>query len=126
MALSFGALVLAFRLVNRRLARSLRGSLEWWLGPKLSDLALRSWLELGVPLCFIGWLLMKGTRTWTPNVTIWLLFVASLVGTVPVVWAFGHVTRFVRERARGRNRSIVVVALGLAVAAAFAWAALTA
>jgi hypothetical protein len=126
MALSFGALVLAYRLVSRRLAGLLRRSLEWWLGPRLSDLALRSWLEVGVPFFFIGWLLIKGTRGWTPNVTVWLLFVAALAGTVPVVWALGRATRFASERARGRRGVIVAVALGLAVAGALGWWALTA
>jgi hypothetical protein len=126
MALSFGALVLAYRLVSRRLAGLLRGSLEWWLGSRLSDLTLRSWLEVGVPFFFIGWLLIKGTRGWTPNVTVWLLFVASLVGTVPVVWVVERATRFARERARGRRGVIAAVAIGLAIAGALGWWALTA
>lgn len=125
MALAFGVIVVGFRFAAARLARAFASSLEAWLGPKLAELALRAFIEIGLPAFLVTWLLLSGTRAWTPNVTIWVLFAGSLAGSVPVAWLCGRVARLVRRLGRDWPRFTVLASLALVVGGAFGWAALT-
>jgi hypothetical protein len=125
MTLSFGVLVVGFRLAAARIARVLARPLEKWLGTKRTETGLRAVVEMGMPAFFIGWLLMSGTRAWTPNVTIWVLFAGAFAGSVLSGFFLARVARLLEIAARGQRRSVAVVSLGLAVAGAAGWVALT-
>jgi hypothetical protein len=125
-AFSFGALVLGYRLLAGRLAAALTRSLGDRLGSKLGPLVPRAWLELGVPTFFVGWLMPTGTRAWTPNVTVWVLLGAALVGSVAVLSALARLALALRPHASRHRRIAGAAGVALALAGAIAWAALTA
>ena len=125
MTLAFGALVLAFRVVARRLSRALTTALEPWLGQGLAKLALRSWLEVGLPAFLLGWFLTTGTRAWTPNSTGYWLFALAFVGSVPLVFGLSRLSRVLDGFARDRRGVTWCAAFALAVGGAAGWAVLT-
>jgi hypothetical protein len=104
----------------------LEPSLAGWLGPKLAGAALRAWFYVGPPTLLFGWLMMKGTRAWTPNVTVWLLVAFGFVASIPVVWLLDRAVRALERRVHGRRSLVAVSALALLVVGAVAWASLTA
>jgi hypothetical protein len=126
MTTAFGALVLAWQLAGRSFVKALTSSLAGWLGPRLAETALRAWSYVGLPTLLFGWLMMKGTRAWNPNVTVWLLIAMGFFASIPVVWLFERAVRWLEPRARSRRGLVVVSAVALLALGAAAWASLTA
>jgi hypothetical protein len=125
MTLSFGALVLVFRIASRRLARALASWLDAWFGRNLALLVARSWLEVGVPTFTVGWFLTTGTRAWTPNFTVYVFFALAFAASIPFVWALGRFARTLDGFAGERRPAILSGAFLLVVAAAAGFIALT-
>jgi hypothetical protein len=126
MTIAFGALVLAWQLSSRWLVKTFTALLAGWLGPRLAEIALRAWFFVGLPTVLFGWLMMKGTRAWNPNVTVWLLLGVGFIASVPVVWLLERVLSSLEHRARGRRGLVVVTAALLLVLGTVGWATLTA
>jgi hypothetical protein len=125
MTLSFGALVVGVRLAAARAARVLAPSLGEWIGTKHIETGLRAVIGIGLPAFLLGWLVMSGTRAWTPNVTIWLLLAGALAGSAVSGLLLERLGRLLDDGLRGRPGVVAFASVALAVAGAVGFVALT-